>query len=69
MTPNGQVTELRVWKMINEALDKYDIGNSKRHEQNSKKLDRLLWGALVIFATSAGALALEIVRLVLTKGN
>jgi hypothetical protein len=69
MTPNGQLTELRVWKMIREEIASYDVGNARRHEENTKKLDRLIWGAIAIFATSAGALALEIVRLSLAKGQ
>ena len=66
MTPNG-ISELRVWKMIDEALDKYDLGNSKRHDENSRKLDHLMWGILVTFATVAGALALEIIRFTMGK--
>jgi hypothetical protein len=67
MTPNGTITELKVWKMINEAIANYDISNTKRHEENSKKLDRLLWAILGTLATVAGTLALQILRLSMGK--
>jgi hypothetical protein len=70
MTPNGQLTELRVWKMIQEALEKYDLGNTNRHKENSskmdatnKKIDRLLWAALGTFAAAAGALLMQVIHL------
>lgn len=67
MTPEERLTELRVWRMINEALDKYDIGNCKRHEENTKKLDKLYWGIMVTAVGAVGALIVEIIRIA-TKG-
>jgi hypothetical protein len=53
--------------MIIEGLEKYDVGNTARHEENKRKLDRLEWSILATLATVAGALALEIVRFALGK--
>lgn len=67
MTPNGQLTELRVWKMIREEIAGYDIGNTKRHEENSRKMDRLQWWLMSTFAAVAGVLILTIIKFVLGK--
>jgi hypothetical protein len=61
MTPNGQVTELQVWKMINDAIKDYDLGNAKRHEENTKKLDRLMWAILGTLLTAASGLAVNLI--------
>jgi hypothetical protein len=67
MTPNGSLTRFEVQVMITDSINRYDVGNSQRHAENSKKLDRLLWAILGTLATVAGTLALQIVRLSLGK--
>jgi hypothetical protein len=67
MTPNGQLSELAVWKMIRQEIATYDVGNTKRHEENTKKMDRLLWWLMSTFAAVAGVLVLTVIRLALGR--
>jgi hypothetical protein len=61
MTPNGPITELKVWKMINDAIKEYDLGNSARHIENTKKLDRLTYLILGTLLTAAAGLVVDVI--------
>ena len=61
MTPNGQITELKVWKMINDAIKEYDGINTRRHEEHNKKLDRLTYLILGTLLTAASGLVVDVI--------
>jgi hypothetical protein len=61
MTPNGTLTAERVRLMIIEELKDYDVGNSLRHTENSKKLDRLTYLILGTLLTAAAGLIVDVV--------
>jgi hypothetical protein len=61
MTPNGTLTEWQVKVMIGDAIDRYDGVNTKRHEEHSKKLDRLTYLILGTLLTAASGLVVDVI--------
>jgi hypothetical protein len=71
MTPDGNLTEWmkrEVELMIIAGMEKYDVGNTKRHQENSEKLDRiqalgfkLVYLILATMLTAAAGLAVDVI--------
>ena len=47
--------------MINDAIDVYDGINTKRHDEHTKKLDRLMYLILGTLLTAAAGLVVDVV--------
>jgi hypothetical protein len=58
---NGNLTEWQVKVMIGEAIKEYDGLNTKRHEEHTKKLDRLMMLILGTLLTAAAGLVTDVV--------
>jgi hypothetical protein len=67
MTPDESLTRFEVRCIAVEEINKYDVGNSARHSENTRKMDRMLWWMMSTFAAVAGVLILTIIRLALGK--
>jgi hypothetical protein len=62
VNPNGgTVSEWQVKVMINDAIDVYDGINTKRHDEHTKKLDRLMYLILGTLLTAAAGLVVDVV--------
>jgi hypothetical protein len=61
MNPAGPLTEWQVKVMIGDEIDKYDGVNTRRHEEHTKKLDRLTYLILGTLLTAASGLAVDII--------
>jgi hypothetical protein len=62
MTPNGSVTLETVRLIVIDEIRQYDVGNSARHTENSKKLDRILLAILGVLATVVGGIIIELAK-------
>lgn len=60
-TTGGNLGEWQVRVMINEAIEKYDGINTRRHEEHTKKLDRLTYLILGTLLTAAADVIVHIV--------
>jgi hypothetical protein len=58
---NGNLSEWQVKVMINDAIDVYDGINTKRHDEHTKKLDRLMYLILGTLLTAAAGLVVDVV--------
>lgn len=58
---NGNLSEWQVKVMINEAIDVYDGTNTKRHDEHTNKLDRLMYLILGTLLTAAAGLVVDVV--------
>ena len=58
---NGNVTEWQVKVMINDAISTYDGINTRRHEEHTKKLDRLMYLILGTLLTAAAGLVVDVI--------
>ena len=61
MSPGQQISEWQVQVMISEAIKEYDGINTRRHEENAKKLDRLTNLILGTLLTAAAGLIVDVV--------
>ena len=61
MVPNGGLTDWQVKVMINDAIDIYDGINSRRHEEHTKKLDRLTYLILGTLLTAGAGLVVDVI--------
>jgi hypothetical protein len=62
MNPNGgTISEWQVKVMINEAIDVYDGINSKRHDEHTRKLDKLMYLILGTLLTAAAGLVVDVI--------
>jgi hypothetical protein len=62
MTPNGPLTFEKVRIMIIEEIKDYDIGNSARHAENSRKLDRLLYAILGTLLAAVTGIIIDLAK-------
>jgi hypothetical protein len=60
-TVNGNLSEWQVRVMIGEAIKEYDGLNTKRHDEHTKKLDRLMYLILGTLLTAAAGLVVDVV--------
>jgi hypothetical protein len=58
---NGNLSEWQVRVMIGEAIKEYDGLNTKRHDEHTKKLDRLMYLILGTLLTAAAGLVVDVV--------
>lgn len=61
MTPEEFLTRWEVRTMISDAIEKYDGVNTDRHEEHTKKLDRLTYLIIGTLLTVVGGIFTEVV--------
>lgn len=61
MTPEDFLTRWEVKTMIADAIEKYDGVNTDRHEEHTRKLDRLMYLIIGTLLTVVGGIFTEVV--------